>query len=70
MRSLNTRIESMWYSGKGSLWLAPLSFLYGAIMGLRSLLYRLRYCRATDALLSVFFFFCLRGDTEHESGAH
>ena len=41
MRSLTTRIESMWYSGKGSLWLAPLSFLYGALMGLRSLLYRM-----------------------------
>ena len=41
MRSLTTRIESMWYSGKGSLWLAPLSFLYGVLMGIRSLLYRM-----------------------------
>jgi tetraacyldisaccharide 4'-kinase len=31
----------MWYGGKGSLWLAPLSFLYGSVMAFRSLLYRL-----------------------------
>jgi tetraacyldisaccharide 4'-kinase len=31
----------MWYGGKGSLWLLPLSFLYGLLMGLRSLLYRM-----------------------------
>lgn len=31
----------MWYGGKGPLWLVPFSFLYGAVMGLRSLLYRM-----------------------------
>jgi len=31
----------MWYGPAGPIWLAPLSFLYGAIMALRSLLYRL-----------------------------
>jgi tetraacyldisaccharide 4'-kinase len=31
----------MWYGGKGPLWLAPLSLLYGSLMGFRSLLYRL-----------------------------
>lgn len=31
----------MWYGGKGPLWLAPLSFLYGSVMGFRSLLYRM-----------------------------
>jgi tetraacyldisaccharide 4'-kinase len=36
-----SNIEAMWYGGAGSVWLAPLSFLYGAVMGLRSLLYRL-----------------------------
>ena len=41
MRSLNTNIEAMWYGGKGPLWLAPLSFLYGSVMGFRSLLYRI-----------------------------
>jgi len=34
-------IERSWYGGAGSPWLAPLSFLYGAVMGLRSVLYRL-----------------------------
>jgi tetraacyldisaccharide 4'-kinase len=41
MRSLKTNIEAMWYGGKGSLWLAPLSFLYGSVMAFRSLLYRM-----------------------------
>jgi tetraacyldisaccharide 4'-kinase len=31
----------MWYGGPGPWWLAPLSFLYGCVMGLRSVLYRL-----------------------------
>src|SRR5688572_19826066 len=41
MATLSTRIEAMWYSGARPLWLAPFSFVYGALMGLRSLLYRL-----------------------------
>ncbi len=31
----------MWYGGAGPWWLAPLSFLYGAVMALRGLLYRI-----------------------------
>lgn len=31
----------MWYSQRRPLWLAPLSMLYGTVMGFRSLLYRL-----------------------------
>ena len=31
----------MWYGGKGSLWLAPFSLLYGGLIGFRSLLYRM-----------------------------
>jgi tetraacyldisaccharide 4'-kinase len=31
----------MWYSGARPWWLAPLSFLYGAVMGLRGFLYRI-----------------------------
>jgi len=38
---MRSRVERMWYGPTGPIWLAPLSFLYGAIMGLRSLLYRL-----------------------------
>ncbi|MEO8017171.1 MAG: tetraacyldisaccharide 4'-kinase [Pseudomonadota bacterium] len=38
---MRSRVETMWYGGKGSLWLMPLSFIYGVVMGLRSLLYRL-----------------------------
>jgi tetraacyldisaccharide 4'-kinase len=34
-----SRIEQMWYSRERPLWLAPLSMLYGAVMGLRGLLY-------------------------------
>jgi tetraacyldisaccharide 4'-kinase len=34
-------IEKMWYGPKGSLWMAPLSWLYGAVMALRSVLYRM-----------------------------
>src|SRR5688572_11707282 len=34
-------IEKMWYSARAPLWLAPLSFLYGFVMALRSVLYRL-----------------------------
>jgi tetraacyldisaccharide 4'-kinase len=37
---MRSQLEAMWYSGKGPLWLAPLSFLYGAVMGLRGFLYR------------------------------
>jgi tetraacyldisaccharide 4'-kinase len=35
-----SKIETMWYGGAGPVWLAPLSFLYGAVVGLRSILYR------------------------------
>jgi len=38
---MGSGIERSWYGGAGSVWLAPLSFLYGAIVGLRSILYRL-----------------------------
>lgn len=38
---LRTRVERIWYGPEGPLWLAPLSFLYGAIMGLRSVMYRI-----------------------------
>jgi tetraacyldisaccharide 4'-kinase len=41
MRSLKSNIEAMWYGGKGPLWLAPLSFLYGSVMAFRGLLYRM-----------------------------
>lgn len=36
-----SRIEAMWYGAAGPVWLAPFSFLYGAIMALRSGLYRI-----------------------------
>src|SRR6187402_1572946 len=38
---MTSKIEAMWYSDRQPLWLAPLSFLYGAVMGIRSLLYRM-----------------------------
>ena len=38
---MRSRIERMWYGPTGPVWLVPLSFLYGAIMALRSVLYRL-----------------------------
>src|SRR4051812_42606162 len=38
---MTSKIEAMWYSDRRPLWLAPVSFLYGAVMGFRSLLYRL-----------------------------
>lgn len=41
MSSLGTRLEAMWYSGERSPWLAPLSLLYGAVMAVRGLLYRI-----------------------------
>lgn len=41
MASLGTRLEAMWYSGARPLWLAPLSFLYGAVMATRGFLYRI-----------------------------
>src|SRR5690349_3724618 len=41
MTNLGSRLEAMWYSGARPLWLAPLSFLYGAAMGLRGFLYRI-----------------------------
>jgi tetraacyldisaccharide 4'-kinase len=41
MASLATKLEAMWYSGARPLWLAPLSFLYGAVMALRGFLYRI-----------------------------
>src|SRR5262245_8053464 len=34
-------IEKMWYGPKGSAWLAPLSWMYGGVMALRSVSYRL-----------------------------
>ena len=34
-------LEHRWYSESGSPWLAPLSMLYGAVMAVRSVLYRL-----------------------------
>ena len=37
---MTTRIERVWYSRERPLWLAPFSFLYGFLMGLRGLLYR------------------------------
>jgi len=39
--SLRSRIEAMWYSNRAPLWLVPLSFLYGFVMAVRSLLYRI-----------------------------
>src|SRR3569832_2399677 len=38
---MRSRIEEMWYSARRPLWTAPLSALYGFIMRLRGLLYRL-----------------------------
>ncbi|HTU68481.1 MAG TPA: tetraacyldisaccharide 4'-kinase [Steroidobacteraceae bacterium] len=38
---MRSAIERMWYGGAGPVWLAPLSFLYGAVMAVRSVLYRL-----------------------------
>src|SRR5258708_2223149 len=39
--AVRSRVERLWYGRARPLWLAPFSFLYGAIMALRSLLYRL-----------------------------
>ena len=36
-----SKIEGMWYSDRRPLWLVPFSFLYGAVMAFRSLMYRL-----------------------------
>ena len=41
MAGLATKLEAMWYRGSPPWWLAPLSFLYGAVMGLRGFLYRI-----------------------------
>jgi len=38
---MRSSLERMWYSQRRPLWLAPLSLLYGTIMGLRGLLYRM-----------------------------
>jgi tetraacyldisaccharide 4'-kinase len=38
---MRSSLERMWYGDKASPWLAPLSFLYGAVMAFRSLLYRM-----------------------------
>ncbi len=38
---MRSRIEEMWYSARRPLWLAPFSALYGFMMSLRGLLYRL-----------------------------
>jgi tetraacyldisaccharide 4'-kinase len=37
---MRSNLEKMWYGSAGSKWLAPLSFIYGSVMGLRSVLYR------------------------------
>jgi tetraacyldisaccharide 4'-kinase len=39
--SLRTKIETMWYGERRSPWFLPLSFLYGTIMAVRSVFYRL-----------------------------
>jgi len=41
MASAGSKLEAMWYGGERSPWLAPLSFLYGAVMSLRGFLYRI-----------------------------
>jgi tetraacyldisaccharide 4'-kinase len=41
MAKLGSNLEAMWYSDARPLWLAPLSFLYGAAMTLRGFLYRI-----------------------------
>jgi len=41
MAALHSKVEAMWYGAAGPWWLAPLSFLYGAVMAIRSVLYRL-----------------------------
>jgi len=38
---MRSGIEQTWYGGAGSVWLAPLSFLYGIVMALRDGLYRI-----------------------------
>jgi tetraacyldisaccharide 4'-kinase len=38
---MRSRIEKMWYSRSAPLWLVPFSLLYGLVMSLRSLFYRL-----------------------------
>ena len=38
---MRSRIERMWYSHERPLWLVPLSLLYGMMMSIRSLLYRI-----------------------------
>jgi tetraacyldisaccharide 4'-kinase len=40
-RPMRSRIEEMWYSARRPLWMVPLSSLYGFLMSLRGLLYRL-----------------------------
>jgi tetraacyldisaccharide 4'-kinase len=38
---MREKLEAMWYSSRAPLWLVPLSFLYGLVMSVRALLYRL-----------------------------
>src|SRR6188768_3776525 len=38
---MRSKIEAMWYGDRKPLWLAPFSLLYGGLIGLRSLLYRM-----------------------------
>ncbi len=38
---MRSGIEKMWYSREAPLWLAPLSLLYGLVMAVRSLFYRI-----------------------------
>src|SRR5689334_8955460 len=37
---MRSRLESMWYSREAPLWLTPLSLLYGLVMSVRALFYR------------------------------
>src|SRR4029078_3913315 len=38
---MRSKIEAMWYGDRKPLWLAPFSLLYGGLIGLRSLRYRM-----------------------------
>ncbi len=38
---MRSNVEKMWYGPDGPIWLAPLSWLYGAVMSLRNFLYRI-----------------------------
>ena len=38
---MRSNIETMWYGHRGPVWMAPLSGLYGLVMGFRNFLYRI-----------------------------